>query len=64
MPLPGYVWLDTPGKVLHAEKRHLEFTVTRQGDRRPHHIIHLPTEKTCRPLSRSSAFVCRFAYPR
>jgi hypothetical protein len=25
-PLPGYVWLDTPGKALHAEERHLEFT--------------------------------------
>ena len=25
-PLPGYVWLDTPGKVLHADERHLEFT--------------------------------------
>ena len=25
-PLPGHVWLDTPGKVLHADERHLEFT--------------------------------------
>jgi hypothetical protein len=25
-PLPGYVWLDMPGKVLHAEAGHLEFT--------------------------------------
>jgi hypothetical protein len=24
-PLPGYVWLDTPGKVLHVEERQLEF---------------------------------------
>jgi hypothetical protein len=24
--LPGYVWLATPGKVLHADERHLEFT--------------------------------------
>jgi hypothetical protein len=24
-PLPGYVWLDTPGKVLHVEERYLEF---------------------------------------
>ena len=24
-PLPGYVWLDTPGKVLHVEAAHLEF---------------------------------------
>ena len=23
---PGYVWLTTPGKVLHADERHLEFT--------------------------------------
>ena len=26
VPLPGHVWLDTPGKVLHADERHLEFT--------------------------------------
>jgi hypothetical protein len=25
-PLPGYVWLEMPGKVLHADERHLEFT--------------------------------------
>jgi hypothetical protein len=25
VPLPGYVWLDAPGKVLHVEERHLEF---------------------------------------
>ena len=25
-PLPGHVWLDTPGKVLHADERYLEFT--------------------------------------
>jgi hypothetical protein len=25
-PLPGYVWLATPGKVLHADERYLEFT--------------------------------------
>jgi hypothetical protein len=24
-PLPGYVWLDTPEKVLHVEERVLEF---------------------------------------
>ena len=24
-PLPGYVWLDTPGKVLHVEAARLEF---------------------------------------
>ena len=24
--LPGFVWLDTPAKVLHADERHLEFT--------------------------------------
>jgi hypothetical protein len=24
-PLPGYVWLDTPGKVLHVEEALLEF---------------------------------------
>jgi hypothetical protein len=24
-PLPGYVWLDTPGKVLHVEVARLEF---------------------------------------
>jgi hypothetical protein len=24
-PLPGYVWLDTPGKVLHVEASRLEF---------------------------------------
>ena len=24
-PLPGYVWLATPGKVLHMEERYLEF---------------------------------------
>ena len=24
-PLPGYVWLDTPGKVLHAPEDALEF---------------------------------------
>jgi hypothetical protein len=23
-PLPGYVWLDTPGKVLHVEGARLE----------------------------------------
>jgi hypothetical protein len=26
VPLPGYVWLATPGKVLHADERYLEFT--------------------------------------
>jgi hypothetical protein len=25
-PLPGYVWLDMPGKVLHVEVARLEFT--------------------------------------
>jgi hypothetical protein len=25
VPLPGHVWLATPGKVLHADERHLEF---------------------------------------
>jgi hypothetical protein len=25
-PLEGHVWLDTPGKALHAEECHLEFT--------------------------------------
>jgi hypothetical protein len=29
-PLPGYVWLDTPGKVLHVEASRLEF---RNGER-------------------------------
>jgi hypothetical protein len=24
-PLPGFVWLDTPGKVLHGEASRLEF---------------------------------------
>ena len=24
-PLPGYVWLEMPGKVLHTDERHLEF---------------------------------------
>ena len=24
-PLPGYVWLDTPGKALHVPADHLEF---------------------------------------
>ena len=24
-PLPGYVWLDTRGKVLHVRAAHLEF---------------------------------------
>ena len=24
-PLPGYVWLETPEKVLHIEERVLEF---------------------------------------
>ena len=24
--LPGYVWLDTPGKVLHVSADYLEFT--------------------------------------
>jgi hypothetical protein len=24
-PLPGFVWLATLGKVLHAHERHLEF---------------------------------------
>ena len=28
-PLPGYVWLDTPGKVLHVPAAALEF---REGD--------------------------------
>jgi hypothetical protein len=26
VPLPGRVWLDAPGKVLHADERFLEFT--------------------------------------
>jgi hypothetical protein len=25
-PLPDYVWLDAPGKVLHVAERLLEFT--------------------------------------
>ena len=25
-PMPGYVWLDAPGKVLHVDDRMLEFT--------------------------------------
>jgi hypothetical protein len=25
-PLPGYVWLETPGKVLHVREKQLEFT--------------------------------------
>jgi hypothetical protein len=25
-PLPGHVWLEIPGKVLHVEERVLEFT--------------------------------------
>jgi hypothetical protein len=25
-PLPGYVWLDMPGKVLHIDEHLLEFT--------------------------------------
>jgi hypothetical protein len=25
-PHPGYVWLELPGKVLHTDERHLEFT--------------------------------------
>jgi hypothetical protein len=25
-PLPGYVWLELPGKVLHVEAARLEFT--------------------------------------
>ena len=25
--LPGYVWLDMPGKVRHVEERELEFSV-------------------------------------
>ena len=25
-PLPGHVWLDTPGKVLHVQAAQLEFT--------------------------------------
>jgi hypothetical protein len=25
-PLPGHVWLDTPGKVLHVSEHQLEFT--------------------------------------
>jgi hypothetical protein len=25
-PHPGYVWLETPGKVLHAPEQALEFT--------------------------------------
>ena len=25
-PMPGYVWLDTPAKVLYVDERHLEFT--------------------------------------
>ena len=24
-PMPGYVWLDAPGKVLHVDERMLEF---------------------------------------
>jgi hypothetical protein len=26
-PLPGHVWLVTPGKVLHALAEHLEFAM-------------------------------------
>jgi hypothetical protein len=26
--LPGYVWLDTPGKVRHVQERELEFRDT------------------------------------
>ena len=29
--LPGYVWLDVPGKVLHVEERQLEFTSEQPG---------------------------------
>jgi hypothetical protein len=25
-PLPGYVWLELPGKVLHVDEHLLEFT--------------------------------------
>ena len=25
-PLDGFVWLELPGKVLHTDERHLEFT--------------------------------------
>jgi hypothetical protein len=25
-PLPDHVWLTTPGKILHTDERHLEFT--------------------------------------
>ena len=25
-PMPGHVWLETPGKVLHVDERVLEFT--------------------------------------
>jgi hypothetical protein len=34
-PLPGYVWLDTPGKVLHVEERVLEFTDEPPPDHSP-----------------------------
>jgi hypothetical protein len=26
IPLDRHVWLETPGKALHADERHLEFT--------------------------------------
>jgi hypothetical protein len=30
-PLPGYVWLDTPGKVLHVLASTLEFRTSPEG---------------------------------
>jgi hypothetical protein len=31
-PLPGYVWLDTSGKVLHVQAARLEFGSSRRLD--------------------------------
>jgi hypothetical protein len=30
-PLPGYVWLDTPGKTLHVPAAALEFRTSSEG---------------------------------
>jgi hypothetical protein len=42
VPLEGHVWLDTPGKVLHTDERHLEFTGLPARGVLPAKKIHLP----------------------
>jgi hypothetical protein len=49
--LPGYVWLDTPGKMLHVEVSRLEFRADHRRDR-PQLMQHRWTdqEALCRTV--------------